>query len=110
MAILDEQNSVLCVANAYEKKYYFNPIYGRLPENIQNEIKAMCVLFTEEVGGVLSLYFDEEGELILRTESDEEDITYDEIGAGLLIGRMRREKAELFKGLELFHKVIFECV
>lgn len=31
----------------------------------------MCVLFTEEVGGILELVFDEEGNLLFRTDADE---------------------------------------
>ena len=110
MAMFEGKETVLCVANSYEKKYYFNPVYGKLPEKIKNEIQILCVLFTEDVGGVLTLCFDKDGELLLRTESREDDVSYDEIGAGLLIGRMRREKAELFKGLEVFHKVIFGLI
>ena len=40
----------------------------------------MCVLFTEEVGGILSLEFDESGTLLFKTEADEGDILYDDIG------------------------------
>ena len=41
-----EENTVLCGANAYEKKYYFNPDFGSLPQTIQDELHIMCVLFT----------------------------------------------------------------
>ena len=55
-----DENVVLCVSNSYEKKYDFNPDFDRLPEDIKNELKIMCVLFTEEVGGILDMEFDEE--------------------------------------------------
>lgn len=44
---------VLCGSNAYDKKYYFNPQFEKLPENVREELQIMCVLFTEEVGGIL---------------------------------------------------------
>ena len=54
--------------NSYEKKYYFNPDFDKLPEDIKNELKIMCVLFTEEVGGILDLEFDEDGTLLLSQQ------------------------------------------
>ena len=44
---------VLCGANAYEKKYYFNEDFSALPQSIQDELHIMCVLYTEEISGVL---------------------------------------------------------
>ena len=43
-----EDNVVLCVSNAYEKKFYMNPDFNGLPDHIKKELKIMCVLFTEE--------------------------------------------------------------
>ena len=66
-----DENVVLCVSNSYEKKYYFNPDFDKLPDDVKNELKIMCVLFTEEVGGILDMEFDEEGNLLfsMRRES-----------------------------------------
>lgn len=43
---------VLCGANSYEQKYYFNEQFSNLPENIRQELQIMCVLYTEDVGGI----------------------------------------------------------
>ena len=64
----------------------------------------MSVLFTEEVGGIFSLVFDDEGNLTMETEADEEDILYDEIGSALKIKQLQETKKELFESLELFYK------
>ena len=50
----------LCGSNAYEKKYYLNPDFSGLPEQIKQELQIACVLFTAEVGGVLTLEFDDQ--------------------------------------------------
>ena len=42
-----EDNVVLCVSNAYEKKFYMNPDFNGLPDHIKKELKIMCVLFTD---------------------------------------------------------------
>lgn len=98
---------VLCAASAYEKKYYLNEDFKSLPEQIQDELKIMCVLFTEDVGGILTLVFDEDGKLLLEVSTDEGDLLYDEIGSELKIRRIQKEKAELLQSLELFYKVFF---
>ena len=65
-----DENVVLCVSNSYEKKYYFNPDFDKLPDDVKNELKIMCVLFTEEVGGILDMEFDEEGNLLFKSSAD----------------------------------------
>ena len=98
---------VLCGASAYEQKYYLNEDFKGLPSQIQDELKIMCVLFTEDVGGVLTLVFDEDGELMLEVSVDEGDLLYDEIGSEWKIRQIQKEKAELLESLELFYRVFF---
>ncbi len=98
---------VLCASSAYEQKYYFNEDFNALPERIKEELKIMCVLFTEDVGGILTLEFDEKGNLTLKVTSDEGDILYDEIGSVLKIKEIQQKKAELLEALELFYRVFF---
>ncbi len=102
-----EDQIVLCVANSYEKKFYLNPEFGQLPEAVKDELKAMSVLFTEENGGIFEMLFDEDGELLLRTDAEEGDLSFDEIGAGLLVKKLRSERRELFEQLTVFYKVVF---
>ena len=106
MDMFDEE-VVLCASSAYEKKFYLNEEFSRLPEDIKNELKIMCVLFTEEVGGILELVFDEEGNLLFRTDADENDLLYDDIACGMLIKKMPYEKRELLESLEMFYRVFF---
>ncbi len=100
-----EDKIVLCGANAYEQKYYFNEQFKNLPESIQEELHILCVLFTEEVGGVFMIVFDEDGTLKLQTDADENDLLYDEISAGLMVKEVLNRKQELFESLTLFYRV-----
>lgn len=100
-----DERVVLCGANAYEKKYYFNEQFKSMPESIREELHIICVLFTEEVGGVFMMVFDENGTLQLQTDADEGDLLYDEISAGLLVKEILRRKQELFESLTLYYKV-----
>lgn len=100
-----DEKMVLCGASAYEKKYYLNEQFSNLPEQVKQELQVMCVLFTEEVGGILLLEFQEDGSLQLITEADEGDLLYDDIGSGLKIRQIQLEKGELLESLEMYYKV-----
>ena len=100
-----EENTVLCGANAYEQKYYFNPIFKQIPESIKKELNIISVLFTQEAGGIFTIVFEEDGGISIETDADEEDITYDEITAGLLVGEVRRKRQDLFEALGLYYRI-----
>ena len=98
---------VLCGSNAYDKKYYFNTQFEKLPENVREELQIMCVLFTEEVGGIFTIGFTPNGNVVMDTRAEEGDLLYDEIGSALLIKKLRREKQEVFQSLEIYYRVTF---
>ncbi len=102
---MEEKRIVLCGANAYEQKYYFNSKFAGIPESIKEELHVICVLFTEEVGGIFTIVFDEDGTILLETDADEDDLLYDEIGSGLLVGEVRRNRQELLESLQLYYRV-----
>lgn len=103
---MEENKMVLCGANAYEKKYYFNEKFNRLPDAIKDELHIICVLFTEEVGGIFIIAFGEDGDIMMETNAEEDDIYYDEVSAGLLVSEIRRSKQELFESLSLYYRVV----
>ena len=95
----------LCGASYYEQKYYFNPDFGKLPTAIQEELQIMAVTFTEKVGGVFTVVFDEEGSLQFEVQSLEGDGRFDEIGSALEIKKLQTEKREFLEALEQFYQV-----
>ena len=101
------ENTVLCGSSKYEQKYFLNEQFSGLPEQIKEELKIMCVLYTEDVGGILTLEYDEEGNLEFRVEADEGDLLYDEIGSVLKIKEYQDSKRELLEALEMYYKVFF---
>ncbi len=101
------ERKVLCGANSYTQKYYFNEEFSLLPESIRQELQILCVVYVEDVGGILTLEYDREGNLEFRVESDERDYLFDEIGSGLKIRQIQREKADLLESLELFYKTFY---
>ena len=102
-----DEEMVLCAASSYEQKYYLNPEFESLPEAVKQELQIMCVLYTADVGGVLLLVFDENGNLELKVEHNEGDFSFDEIGSVLKIKELQDTKEELFKSLEMIYKVFY---
>lgn len=98
---------VLCAASSYERKFYLNPEFDSLPESIRQELQIMCVMYTEDVGGILMVVFDEDGNLELKVDHEEDDFLFDEIGSILKIKEMQQTRRELFESLELFFKVFY---
>lgn len=89
------------------EKYYLNENFNGLPQTIRDELKIMCVLYTEDVGGILELVFDEDGNLDFRTSCKENDFFYDEIGSVLKIKQYRNERRELLESIETYYRIVF---
>lgn len=96
---------VLCAANKYEMKYFFNKTFQSLPESIQNELHIISVLFAQEAGGVFKIVFEEDGDITIETEASEDDILYDDISAGLLVSEIKRTRQEMFESLSMYYKI-----
>ena len=100
-------NVVLCGANSYEEKYYFNRDFDSLPQEVKDELRILCVLCTEDIGGILLLEFDPGGALSFKVVSDPGDYLFDEIGSALTIKQYQTEKRELLESLELYYRTFF---
>ena len=106
MAMYNE-NKILCGSSSYDKVFYFNPEFESLPKEVRQELRIMCVLYTAQVGGILRLEYDEEGNLLFTVEAREDDFLFDEIGSGLKIKEIQDEKRDLLESLETYYRVFF---
>lgn len=104
---MQETMTVLCVSNSYEKKYYLNPEFMGLPKTVREDLQIMCVLFTEDVGGILTFGFETDGTLLINVTADEGDLLFDEIGSELKIKKIQRTRQTLLESLENYYKVFF---
>ena len=102
----EDVRMLLCGANSYEQKYYFNPDFNKLPQSVQDELHILCVLYTEEVGGIFTILFEPDGGVTLETTAAEEDFLYDEVSSGLLLGEIRRKRRELLESLSLYYRAM----
>ena len=97
---------VLCAASSYTKKYFLNPLFSGLPDLVQRELQITAVVFTERVGGIITFFFNTNGNLLIETGAADFDAAYDEIGADLEVKSLRTEKAELLESIETYFKVV----
>ena len=104
---MESKRVTLCGANSYLKKYYFNEEFAALPDQVKKELNIMCVLFTEEVGGLVTMEFSEAGDLLISVSADDMDYLYDEIESGICVRRLQEEHEELFRGLENYYRIRF---
>lgn len=100
------ENITLCGASWYEQKYYFNPAFDKLPQSVKDELQIMCVEFTEDVGGVLTIEFEQDKKPHFTVRSMEGDPRFDEIGSELKIRKLQQEKGELMEKLSVFYRLI----
>ena len=98
---------VLCGSSRYTKKFFFNKEFDSLPEGIKKELNIMCVMYTEDVGGTIQLNFDPEGNLDIVTDANEDDFSYDDIGATFKVRKLQRERKGFFNSLEIYYKVLY---
>ena len=102
-----EEKVVLCGANSYTEKYYLNPDFEQLPDDIKNELKIMCVLYVHDVGGILTLVYEEDGSLCFEVASEEGDPMFDDIGSALKIKKLQTEKQDLLESLAVILPGVF---
>lgn len=98
---------VLCGASSYEKLFYLNPDFDNLPQDVKDQLKIMCVFFTEKVGGRLMLEYDADGNLEFNVSANESDGLFDEIGSALEIKKLQSEQRDFLESLELYYRVFF---
>ena len=65
-----------------------------------------CVILDRpEIGGIFTIAFEKGGGVVIETDFAEDDYLYDEIGSGLMVREVRRNRQELFEALGLYYRV-----
>lgn len=98
---------VICAASAYDQKYYFNHTFDKLPGHIKDQLQIICVLFTQEIGGILTIAYTPFGDVEIISEKEEGDLLYDDIGAPLMIKEIRKTRREMLEALSIYYRVTF---
>lgn len=104
--LIIEDENVICIANSYIMKYYINKMFESLPREVKDELKITLVSLAEEVGGIITLLFDEDGQISFGINHEDEDYLFDDISAGLISKKILLDKKDLFEQIEVYNKAI----
>lgn len=98
------EKTLLVAVSPYTQQYYFNEKFQELPDSIKEELRVRIAVIAEKVNAIISLYFDEKGEIVFEMRY-EDPMLYDDIGAELELKQLQTKEYELFKALKLWYKV-----
>jgi hypothetical protein len=99
-------NTVLCAANSYNQKFFINPDFSNLPEDVQKELKIISVDYTESIGGIFLMEFSPEGEMCLKSMHDDTDYLFDDEHANRRIQELSEKYQTLFSKLSMYYRAM----
>ena len=100
---------VLCASSIYNQKFYLNKEFSKLPDDIKDELHAMCGAFTQEVGGIFMLVFDDAGNLRIQTRALDDDLLFDDIGCGLKVKSCGMRSANCFRAWSFSTRYLYRA-
>ncbi|NDO46465.1 DUF6145 family protein [Clostridium sp. MD294] len=101
------EKQILAVANYEKQKYFIEPKFETLPEEIQKELKVICVLTAQKLCCTFLIGFKKEGNIYFEIIKPEQCIDFDDIGAELEIKKIQSENKELLKKLKVWYTIFF---
>ncbi len=97
------EKQIFMSASYYKQKYYTNPKYDKIPVEIRNEMRSLCIMLAEKLHGIITLGFYSDGEIFFEVAAEEGDHEYDPIGAQLEMKEVQEEYKETFKKMKLWY-------
>ena len=104
---MDDTNTLIGRASIYNKTYYYNPLFAKLPRPVLDEVQQICTYYAGKLHCIFSLKFRENGDVYFECLPEEWDESFDEIGAKLDLDKLAREKQEFFLSLKTFYLMVF---
>lgn len=98
-----EKKLVIC-ASPYEHKYFIEKEFEDIPGTIKEELVEAIASIAEKVNGIISLGFNEDGNIYIE-QTSQDDVFVDDIGSALEIKRFQSEKQELLKSLKIWYMI-----
>lgn len=102
---MDNEKRVLIGASVYKEKYFVNPDFKKIPKEVIEEMRILCVRLSAKLHCICTTGFYSDGKVYIQCIADENDYQYDEIGAKLEIDKAIKDNKDLINSLELWYKV-----
>ena len=97
------KNCIISAASYYNKKYYFNPDCGNIPDGVKKELEVLCKTGAEMLQGIFDISFDQNGSIVFEASGAEDDFDFDEIGSRIITDKLVKDNEQLVKSLQLWH-------
>lgn len=103
-----EKNVIFC-ASKYVEKYFFNELYKDLPIAIKKDLHEKVVMLNKCIGGIVLIgFYEDDGEVFIRTICEENDFEYDEIFAALNVKEFEKIEREFLQSLSKWYTLIYK--
>lgn len=99
------EKRILAAASFEQQKFFFEPEFKEMPENIKQEVKILCVTTAQKLSCTFSIGFYDDSEVFFEIIKPEDYIDFDDIGAELEIKELQRKEKEFIKSLSLWHTI-----
>lgn len=91
---------VIASASYYNKKYYLNEGFEKLPYAVKKDLKEICTGYVEKYKCVFMIGFYEDCEIFVETQvSEENEFSFMEIDSKMEIKRIENEYSDMLEGL-----------
>lgn len=94
---------ILGTASAHSRKYFMNPDFSDMPDEVVRELREMIIIMSETINGIFTVGFYDDGSVFLEASGQENDFDYDEIGAALEVDRLKSQKKQLINALSIWY-------
>lgn len=96
------EETILIAVSPYLKKYFINPAYEDLPEEISEWLRAKLGALAEKSGATIILGFNENNNMYLTYQYENNNFS-DEIGAELLLKKFTQQEEEVLNSIKAWY-------
>lgn len=101
----NQENQILAAASVYNEKYFINPDFKSIPQQVRDEIQYLCIKTAKDLHCIFTIGFKPNGDVVFTTQGDQTDKIYNENFAEKKVTKIIDEKAGLIQSLNLWYKV-----
>ncbi len=103
-----EENVIFC-ASKYKELYYFNELYKDLPTEVKKDLHEKVIMLNKCIGGIVLVgFYEDDGEIFVRSMSEENDFEYDEIFAALNVKEFEKLEREFLQNLSKWYNLVYK--
>ncbi|MCL1936174.1 MAG: DUF6145 family protein [Defluviitaleaceae bacterium] len=96
---------ILVASSVYNEKYYIESEFEKIPINIQEELKTICIKTSNYLHCIFLIGFNEDGSIYFEARAKDEDNLFKENETDEVINIIIEQNKELIESLTLWYKI-----